>query len=120
MKICVKIDHYVSVLEVLWGVSESLVPKERPVCPSLEPSGREVPLKVLSRRVPSADWKAALGGAVEDPCGLGGLEVMRPMRNQDSCSLMRSRAETQAGMRQGQEGLGVMNRSEGCSRGAMG
>lgn len=65
MKICVKTDHYVSVLEVLWGVSESSVPKERPVCPSLKPSGREVTLKVLSRRVPSADWKAAPGGAVE-------------------------------------------------------
>lgn len=101
------------------GVSESLVPKERPVCLSLKPSSRAVPLKVLSRRMPSADCKAAPGGAVEDPCGLGGLEVMRPMRNQESCSLTRSRAGTQAGVWQGQESLGLMNRPEGCSRGAM-
>lgn len=101
---------------MLLGVSESSVHRERPECPSLEPSGREVPWEGLSRTVPSADWKETPGGAVEDLCGRGRLEVRRPMRNQDSYSLTRPRAGTPAGLWWWQEGVGVMNRSEGYSR----
>lgn len=74
IEISMKTD-YDTVWEVLLGVSESLAHRERPKCPSFEPSGKEVPLKVLNRKVPSADWEDAPGDAVEGICEMGGLEV---------------------------------------------
>lgn len=62
----------------------------------LQPSGKEVPLKVLSRECHRQTGK--INGNVEGRWGQGELEVRRPIRNQYSSSLKRWRAGTVAGM----------------------
>lgn len=63
------------------GSFPSWVHRERAHQPSPPASGKEVPLEVLGRGVPPADWRGTLGrGQHGRQMDVGELEVRRPIR----------------------------------------
>lgn len=92
-------EHCDSMCEVLWELPSPECTEKGLISPSLQPLGKEVTLKVLGRGVPPADWRGNLGlGQHGRQMDVGELEVRRPIRNQCSSSLERSRVGMRAGM----------------------